>query len=135
MQNHSPPFCPPFTTDISFVLDRNRPVLLSEGNSSQQRSNSGDLTHQATLIQGFRKTSRAATSFQLTVLCFCVAAPPGDGDDYVADSEDEATKNFKGRVSISPKHFLLEASINACMSYIYVETYIQEAPQSLSSCL
>ncbi|XP_072232728.1 TERF1-interacting nuclear factor 2 [Leuresthes tenuis] len=42
----------------------NRPVLLSEGNSSQQRSNSGD------------------------------------GDDYVADSEDEATKNFKGRLFV-----------------------------------
>ncbi|XP_054609711.1 TERF1-interacting nuclear factor 2 [Dunckerocampus dactyliophorus] len=25
-------------------------------------------------------------------------APPGDADDYVADSEDEATKNFKGRL-------------------------------------
>lgn len=26
------------------------------------------------------------------------SAPPGDSEDYVADSEDEATKNFKGRL-------------------------------------
>lgn len=28
------------------------------------------------------------------------AALPGGSEDYVADSEDEATKNFKGRVCI-----------------------------------
>ncbi|XP_062300306.1 TERF1-interacting nuclear factor 2 [Scomber scombrus] len=28
------------------------------------------------------------------------SVPPGDGEDYVADSEDEATKNFKGRLFV-----------------------------------
>lgn len=31
---------------------------------------------------------------------FVVLEPAGDNEDYVADSEDEATKNFKDRVRI-----------------------------------
>lgn len=39
--------------------------------------------------------------FSLTVfllLCLETSTLSGDSEDYVADSEDEATKNFKGRV-------------------------------------
>ncbi|GAA6228146.1 uncharacterized protein LOC108903037 [Lates japonicus] len=58
-------------SDISGLDDKeNHPVLpsISSSSSSQLRSNTE------------------------------MSALPGDGDDYVADSEDEATKNFKGRL-------------------------------------
>lgn len=32
----------------------------------------------------------------------------GDNDDVIGDSEDEATKNFKGRVRIDPVEVTLE---------------------------
>uniref|UniRef100_A0A3Q1HC28 TERF1-interacting nuclear factor 2 N-terminal domain-containing protein n=1 Tax=Anabas testudineus TaxID=64144 RepID=A0A3Q1HC28_ANATE len=40
------------------------------------------------------KSRNSHASYVLTL------APPGDGEDYVADSEDEVTKNFKGRLFV-----------------------------------
>lgn len=52
--------------------------------------------------------------------CSETSAPPGGSEDYVADSEDEGTKNFKGRVRITRTlwNLLWNLSSNQLFSFV-----------------
>lgn len=84
---------------VVFLPDRNRPAPARVGGSSrQQRSNAGDWPNDSTHF-----VCACVCVFSIKRVFFCrleTAAPTGDSEDYVADSEDEATKNFKDRVRI-----------------------------------
>lgn len=106
-------------TFVMFLRDRNHPVLPGISSSpSQQRSNTGDLTIYVTWIYIYYRIIKTNNEEKLFLFCLETPALPGDGEDYVADSEDEATKNFKGRVCI-PKTWENRVSMGILRGHVW----------------
>lgn len=100
---------------ILFLPNRNHPVLPGViGSPSQQRSNSGDFF----FFLKSNKDQQWGKNMSLSVSFFWLgtSARPGDTEDYVADSEDEATKNFKVRVCF-PKPLKDSVSMSSTNPY------------------